>query len=104
MTGIVLSLGQEKGAWLGLASGSVAALLGAGAAVQSHGLYAAFGPQDLTAWVTAICSSIGAIAAAANGLAIVVHKLGKAPRTRKRKPRHDHPDLPAAPPAAPPAR
>jgi hypothetical protein len=85
----------ERLAWLGLLAGLTAAGAAAGAPRRPAVAYAAFGPQDLTAWVTAICGSIGALTAALNGLAIVVRRWGRPPRPRK--PRPKGPDATPAP-------
>ncbi len=78
--------GLERLAWLGLAAGLCAVWAAASGARPCVIGYAALSPQDFTAWVTAICSAIGAATAAANGVAIVIHRWGRKPRKpRKRK-------------------
>lgn len=81
----------EGAAWVGLFASLLAVALAAG--MPAGRLEYAMGPADLTAWVTAICSAVGALTAALNGLAIAIHRWGRAPR-RPHK-RHDGP-----PPAA----
>ena len=77
--------GLEPAAWAGLAASLLAVWAGGGAGLaRPHGVYA-MTPQDFTAWVTAICSAIGAATAAANGVAIVVHRWGKRPRKPRRR-------------------
>lgn len=75
--------GLELAAWAGLAA-SLLAVWAAGGPARPHGVYA-LSPEDFTAWVTAICSAIGAATAAANGVAIVVHRWGLKPRKPRKK-------------------
>jgi hypothetical protein len=81
--------------WLGLWAGVVATAGGA-EALAAHvaagpATVAALTPHDLQAWITAVASGIGAIAAALNGVAVVVHKFRRLqapapPKRRRRKP------------------
>lgn len=79
-------------AWVGLLAGLLACAV-ASSAAPSGLVHAAFGPQDFTAWATAICGAIGALTAALNGLAIALHRWGKAPRAGRR-PRPTAPEPP----------
>lgn len=88
--------GLEALAWVGLVFGVLAM---ASAALGPTGCLpgsACLTPQDFSAWVTAICSAVGAVTAAANGVAIVVHRWGRKPR-KPRKPREKKSDAPANP-------
>ena len=71
----------EVAAWSGHASGLAATLAGLHAAHAQVVGYATLSPQDLTAWITAIGSSVGVVTAALNGLAIFWHRVrtGQAP-------------------------
>jgi hypothetical protein len=72
-------------AWVGLTFGLLAiAVVVAGLPVRTvHA--AAFGPQDLTAWASAICSAVGAATAALNAIAIAWHRWGRRPRRSRKK-------------------
>ncbi len=93
----------EAMAWGGLAAGSAAVVGGLHALeaqVAPHvvGLVGSpFTPQDFTAWVTAICSAIGAVTAAVNGAAIIAHRFGRAPSKSKPKPKPKPKRKPRAP-------
>lgn len=85
----------EAAARVGVAAGLLAVLTAANGPHPAVAGYAAISPADLTAWVTAVCSVVGAIAAAANGVAIVVHRWGRKPRQRHPRKRDAGPPPPA---------
>lgn len=82
---------MEAVAWLGLAMGATCFASSAMAGPPPQGYAALPSPQEITAYVTAIC---GAILTAANTAFVIWHKLHQPPKRRRRKPR---PDAPTAP-------
>lgn len=100
--------------WVGFWSGVLATLGGAAQAIAgaihpapAAPLYA-LTPTELSAWITSIASGIGAIVAALNGVAVLVHKiraLPDPPRRRRRpappRKRKARPDASPSPPATP---
>lgn len=62
-------------AWLGLVCGTVACASLVARGPRTVYIHAAgASPEQFTAWVQAICAAIGALTAAANGLAIAIHR------------------------------
>ncbi len=82
-------------AWIGLLASLLAVFAAATGPDRCIVGYAAMSPQDFTAWVTAICSAVGLVAATANSVAIVIHRWGKRPQ-KQRKARHATNDSTAA--------
>jgi hypothetical protein len=73
----------EPVAWAGLFASLAATAVGW--APGRPVAFAAIGPAEVVAWAQAIGQTIGILAAAANGLAILAHRWGRKPR-RPRKP------------------
>lgn len=75
----------ESMSWAGLIAGLL--LIASASSLPARPVaYAAFGPSDLTAWTQAICTAIGLVTAAVNGLAIAIHRWGRPPRKGRRPP------------------
>lgn len=77
----------EGAAWLGLVCGLLAC-----ASLAAHqppriafASPAGLTPDQITAWVTAICGAISALTAAVNGVAIAIHRWGRRPPKPPRK-------------------
>ena len=89
---------MELAAWIGLGLGLVCSTSSAmaGPPADHRHMAALPSPEQITAYVTAIC---GAILTAANTGFVIWHKLQKPPKPRRRR-RKPKPDAPTPPDAA----